>query len=105
MSASNTLWKASSKLRLATLADLELLQQWDEQAHVIASDPNSDWGWEGELGRKPDWRQQLIAELDSRPIGFIQIIDPEREESHYWGDVAANLRAIDLWIGSETDLR
>ena len=93
------------KWRPATLADLELPQQWDEQAHVIASDPNSDRGWEGELGRKPDWRQQLIAELDSRPIGFIQIIDPEREESHYWGDVAANLRAIDLWIGSETDLR
>ena len=105
MCRQTTLLEGVIKWRPATLADLELLQQWDEQAHVIASDPNSDWGWEGELGRKPDWRQQLIAELDSRPIGFIQIIDPEREESHYWGDVAANLRAIDLWIGSETDLR
>lgn len=38
------------------------------------------------------------------PIGFIQIIDPVREESHYWGDVAENLRAIDIWIGAETDL-
>ena len=46
----------------------------------------------------------MIAELNGRPIGFIQIIDPEREESHYWGDAAANLRAIDIWIGSETDL-
>ncbi len=73
------------KLRPATPADLELLCQWDEQAHVIASDPNSDWGWEAELGRNPDWREQLIAELDGRPIGFIQIIDPEHEESHYWG--------------------
>jgi aminoglycoside 6'-N-acetyltransferase len=96
--------EAVIKLRPATLADLELLQHWDEQAHVIASDPNSDWGWEVELGRNPDWREQLIAELDGRPIGFIQIIDPEQEESHYWGDVPANLRAIDIWIGSEADL-
>jgi aminoglycoside 6'-N-acetyltransferase len=64
----------------------------------------SDWGWEVELGRNPDWREQLIAELDGRPIGFIQIIDPEQEESHYWGNVAANLRAIDIWIGREADL-
>jgi hypothetical protein len=48
--------EAVIKLRPATLADLELLQHWDEQAHVIASDPNSDWGWEVELGRNPDWR-------------------------------------------------
>jgi aminoglycoside 6'-N-acetyltransferase len=92
------------KLRSATPADLKLLQDWDEQPHVIASDPDSDWGWEVELGRNPDCREQLIAELDGRPMGFIQIIDPEQEESHYWGDVAANLRAIDTWIGRETDL-
>lgn len=57
-----------------------------------------------ELDRNPDWREQLIAEIDGRAIGFIQIIDPVREESHYWGDVAANLRAIDIWIGEATDL-
>ena len=91
-------------LRPATLADVELLRRWDEQAHVIASDPNDDWAWEVELGRFPDWREQLIAEVDGRPVGFVQIIDPEREESHYWGDVPVNLRAIDIWIGSEADL-
>lgn len=87
-----------------TSADLDLLQYWDEQPHVIASDPNDDWHWEEELDRTPDWQEQLIAEIDGRAIGFIQIIDPAREESHYWGDVAANLRAIDNWIGAETDL-
>jgi aminoglycoside 6'-N-acetyltransferase len=91
-------------LRSATPADLDLLQHWDEQPHVISSDPNDDWGWEVELERNPDWREQLIAEIDGRPIGFIQIIDPAREDSHYWGDVAADLRAIDIWIGEEADL-
>jgi aminoglycoside 6'-N-acetyltransferase len=91
-------------LRPANLADLTLLQHWDEQPHVIASDPNDDWGWETELDRSPDWREQLIAELDGRPIGFVQIIDPALEESHYWGDADLNLRAIDIWIGEEADL-
>jgi aminoglycoside 6'-N-acetyltransferase len=92
------------KLRRATSADLELLRHWDEQPHVIASDPNDDWHWEEELDRTPDWREQLIAELDGRAIGFIQIIDPAREETHYWGEIADHLRAIDIWIGEATDL-
>jgi aminoglycoside 6'-N-acetyltransferase len=91
-------------LRPATPADLHLLRHWDEQPHVIACDPNDDWQWELELGRAPDWREQLIAELDGRPIGFVQIIDPAREESHYWGDVPEGLRAIDIWIGEAGDL-
>ncbi len=92
------------RLRQATLADVELLRYWDEQPHVVESDPNDDWGWEVELARNPDWREQLMAEVDGRPVGFVQIIDPAREDSHYWGDCAENLRAIDIWIGEESDL-
>lgn len=88
-------------LRPATPEDLPLLQRWDEAPHVVASDPNDDWGWEQELLRNPDWREQLIAEVDGRPIGFIQIIDPAREDSHYWGECPEGLRAIDIWIGEE----
>ena len=91
-------------LRPATSADLNLLQHWDEQPHVIASDPNDHWDWEVELQRTPEWREQLIAEIDGRPIGFIQIIAPALEDSHYWGNIASNLRAIDIWIGEEADL-
>jgi aminoglycoside 6'-N-acetyltransferase len=91
-------------LRPATPTDLELLQHWDEQPHIIESDPNDDWGWEVELARNPDWRKQLIAEIDGSPIGFIQIIDPAQEDSHYWGEIAPNLRAIDIWIGEAADL-
>ena len=51
-------------LRQATLADLPLLEHWDEQPHVTDSDPNDDWNWAVELDRFPDWREQLVAELD-----------------------------------------
>ncbi len=92
------------RLRPATPADLDLLRCWDEQPHVIDSDPNDDWNWEVELQRTPPWREQLIGEVDGRPVGVVQIIDPAEEETHYWGDVPANLRAIDIWIGAATDL-
>jgi aminoglycoside 6'-N-acetyltransferase len=92
------------KLRHATPADLSLLQHWDEQPHVNKSDPDGEWDWQTELTRTPDWRELLIAELDGRPIGFMQLIDPALEETHYWGTVPENLRAIDIWIGEAEDL-
>jgi aminoglycoside 6'-N-acetyltransferase len=91
-------------LRPAAIADLPLLRHWDAQPHVVASDPNDDWQWETELARYPNWREQLIAEVDGRPVGFLQIIDPSREESRYWGDIPPGLRAVDIWIGGEDDL-
>jgi aminoglycoside 6'-N-acetyltransferase len=88
------------QLRPAAPGDLELLQFWDRQPHVIAAKGDEDWQWQKELGRHPDWREQLIAEVDGRPIGFVEIIDPSREDCHYWGGcIEANHRAIDIWIG------
>jgi aminoglycoside 6'-N-acetyltransferase len=92
------------RLRPATPEDLPRLRRWDEQPHVVAANPSDDWGWEVELGRSPEWRELLIAELGDRPIGFVQIIDPAREDGHYWGAVPADLRAIDIWIGEAADL-
>lgn len=92
------------RLRPAILDDLDLLRRWDAAPHIIASKGTEDWGWERELDRDPDWREQLIAEVDDVPIGFIQIIDPAREDSHYWGDRPDGLRAIDIWIGEENYL-
>jgi aminoglycoside 6'-N-acetyltransferase len=91
-------------LRPATPSDVALLRHWDEQPHVMASDPNDDWQWETEIGREREWRQQLIAEIDGRPMGYLEIIDPAREDLHYWGDVPGDLRAIDIWIGEAADL-
>ena len=90
--------------RKATIGDLPILRLWDEQAHVIAADPDHDWSWETELKHDPPWREQLMVELDGHPLGFVQIIDPKEEETHYWGDVPPNLRAIDIWIGMAEDL-
>jgi len=92
---------AKINLREASFDDLALLRHWDDQPHVKAAIGEDDdgWEWEQELQRSPEWREFLIAELDGRPIGFMQIIDPLSEDSHYWGDVEPNLRALDIWIG------
>jgi aminoglycoside 6'-N-acetyltransferase len=93
------------RLRSATTADLTLLRYWDRKPHVIAATGNDEPAdWEAELPRRRDWQELLIAEARGRPVGLIQIIDPAREESHYWGDVEENFRAIDIWIGEESDL-
>lgn len=91
-------------LRPATIDDLELLRYWDTQLHVIACDPDEDWEWETDLNQTSEWVERLMAEKDGEPIGFLQIIDPLNEETHYWGDVEPNKRAIDIWIGEEVNL-
>jgi aminoglycoside 6'-N-acetyltransferase len=92
-------------LRRAAPADAELLRSWDDQPHVIAASGEDDaCDWDLELARTVPWREQLMIEVDGRPVGVIQIIDPRNEETHYWGDVPAGLRAIDVWLGSPDDL-
>lgn len=93
----------SITLRPATPADVPLLEQWDEEPDVAASDPNDDWDWANDtLGA--EGLENLIAELDGRPIGFIQITDLVRDASRYWGDPQPGFMAIDIWIG-EPDAR
>ncbi len=92
------------ELRPASMKDLELLKYWDTKQHVIDCDPDDGLDWEVELSRNPEWREQLIAELNGEPIGFILIIDPYLEETNYWGNVERNRRAIDIWIGEEKNL-
>jgi aminoglycoside 6'-N-acetyltransferase len=87
-------------LRPATLLDAPRLRAWETYPHLRATLGNDDWCWETELAVIPDWREPLIAELAGRAIGFMDIINPSREDGKYWGDgVSSKLRAIDLWIG------
>ena len=95
--------------RNAVPADEPLLRYWDTKPHVQAAtgaEPgqDSDFNWAYELPRQVDWRELLIAEVDGRAIGFVQIIDAAREETHFWGDIGPNICAIDIWIGEEADL-
>jgi len=93
------------RLRKVTTADIPMLEYWDTRPHVIAcSGDDDDSDWPVEIARNADWEDQLIGEVDGRPAGVIQIIDPAREESHYWGEIEPGYRAIDIWIGEESDL-
>ncbi len=89
----------SITFRKATTSDLELLNYWEKQPHVIAAGVDEDWGWEDDLAHESPYYNNLIAMLGTKPIGVVQIIDPAKEETHYWGEVEENLRAIDIWIG------
>ena len=91
-------------LRPATIRDLELLKYWDKQQHVIDNVGVDVWDWENDLLRQVDWCELYIAEHQGKSIGFIQILDPYRDEEAYWGEVSDNLRAIDIWIGEKQDL-
>ena len=98
-------------LRPATPADIVWLALWDQDPGVIAcatDDPNAakafeDVSWADELAMQSDLYRYFIAELGGRPIGAMQICDPHLEPTHYWGEIAPNLRAIDIWIGASTD--
>lgn len=92
-------------LRPATKDDIPLLKRWDEKPHVISAGGGDDWyDWDVEVPREAEWGELLIAEHDGRPIGVLEICDPAKEPSHYWGEIEDNLRALDIWLGEESDL-
>lgn len=98
-------------LRRATLTDVPTLERWDREPHVISATTHNadaekafgDHDWSIEIPKQSEHDEYLIAELDGRPIGGLQIIDPHREPTRYWGEIAPNLRAIDIWIGDAND--
>lgn len=101
-------------LRLATRDDIATLECWDLDPVVISAttdDPDEtvaygeDNDWEENIDLyQPDVWEYWIAELDGKPIGAMQMCDPHREPTHYWGEIEPNLRALDIWIG-EPDAR
>lgn len=97
-------------LRPATPADVPHLERWDREPHVIAAtsdDPDADVAfedaeWQDEISGDDPASAYFIAEVDGRPIGAMQVIDPALERTHYWGkDCPPNLRAMDIWIGEK----
>lgn len=95
---------AALRLRRARPGDRPVLERWDDAPDAAEWGGEDDaFDWARELRRNPPWRRLLMAELWGRPVGFVQIIDPAREESRYWGPVPGSLRAIDIWIGDTAD--
>jgi len=98
-------------LRRATRADASWLDLWDTDADVIScstDDPDATIAfggtdWDEELATQDEHSEWVIGEVDGRPIGAMQICDPHLEASHYWGEIAPNLRAVDIWIGAPGD--
>lgn len=106
MTPTQKVGSAEVTLRKATAGDAPTLRIWDTAQHVIdatGADGGTDWNWEVELPREVAWREFLVGEVAGRPVGFVQIIDARDEETHYWGDVATGLRAIDIWLGDAAD--
>lgn len=101
----------SLTIRQAVLSDVSHLEVWNRDPDVVAcstDDPNAeeafgDAEWADEFAAKSDASCYYVAELDGRPIGAMQVIDPHLEPTHYWGEIAPNLRAIDIWIGAPSD--
>lgn len=95
------------EVRKATLADSATLAAWDEKPHVKAATSNDgqtsfDADWLEELGPREDGTEFFIAEVNGKPIGAMQLIDPATERSQYWGPMnGKGCRAIDIWIGDE----
>lgn len=97
-------------LRPAVAADITWLDLWDDDPAVVSAasdDPDAtvafDCDWADELAQQDEFSRYYIGELDGRPIGAMQVIDPHREATHYWGDIEPNLRALDIWIGAAAD--
>ena len=98
-------------LRRAAPDDVVWFDLWDTDSAVIAcssDDPAAtvafaDTDWAAELAAQDEYSEYFVAELDGRPIGAMQICDPHLETTHYWGEIAPNLRAIDIWIGAPKD--
>jgi aminoglycoside 6'-N-acetyltransferase len=93
------------RLRSATMDDAAILTYWDTKEHVqSATGDDGETDWSTSLPSPDQWTEYLIAEEDGRPVGIVQVIDPARELTHYWGDCEPDLRALDIWIGEEADL-
>lgn len=96
------------RLRPATIDDVPTLERWDAEPHVagaIGADGLRERDWRAEwFPPLRGWVELLIAEVEGRAVGVVQIIDPAEDETAYWGPSPRGLRALDIWIGDAADL-
>jgi aminoglycoside 6'-N-acetyltransferase len=87
------------RLRPATREDAVVLRRWESAPHLVGLLGDDDWQWETALALDRPAHRPFIAEVEGQPIGFLEILYPELDPEHYWGDLPPGHRAIDLWIG------
>lgn len=98
-------------LRPVVAADIRWFELWDQDPQVIAATTDrpgatvafADTEWADEFAQQDEYSRYYVGELDGRPIGGMQIIDPHSEKTHYWETIEPNLRALDIWIGDPAD--
>lgn len=87
-------------LRAVEEADLALLRRWLREPHLV------EW-WGDPAEALAEIRaalddvatEPLIAELDGRPIAYLQNYDPHLEDDHPYADQPFGTLGIDLSIG------
>lgn len=91
--------------RAATSKDLPLLKRWIAQPHWQA--------WWGEPDNEiaditasldDDAVEPMIAEMDGKPVAYVQTYDPHMEDGHPYQDQPFGTIGIDLSIGEASDL-
>ena len=58
--------------------------------------------WETYSFKQESWNRLLLVMYTRKPIGLIEIIDPQQEESHYWGIMPKDQRAINFYLAETT---
>lgn len=86
-------------LRPALPGDAPTLRQWESAPHLAGRLGDSDWEWETSLATPSPAHRPFIAEINGRPAGFLEILDPALDPEQYWGKLPPGYRALDLWIG------
>ena len=94
-------------LRLATISDINLLQFWDTQEHIINCHNDThdqiELDWSEEINNPIPEIQNYIIQHKNEAIGVVQIQDIFNEPYQYWSSwsgFAPNIYAIDIWIGN-----
>ena len=86
--------------RDVTVKHMKLIGSWLSQPHV------TEWWGEAatalaeiKANLDSDSVEQLIVELDGKPIGFLESYDPHLEDEHPYQDQPMGTLGLDMFIG------
>ncbi len=91
--------------RAVTKKDAALLKRWISSPHWQEWWGDADSEVADILGNlDSDAVEPMIAELDGRPIAYVQTYDPHMEDGHPYQDQPFGTIGIDLSVGEASDL-